>query len=396
MTSAICYNRRAFKGSFLSQNNPKRPVRSKNISKVLRRVKMPQFDGTGSLARMSSPSKLDKRSRKRLIRWSLIAGNLLLLVAVGVFIISNRSASPTVRASTLSSAVTAAGSVSNPLDQLSSSQIALTAAQMARLPELPAVRNTADSDSLLLSIVPNDSTALSKPQIVATAEKSKQDIIRYVAQPGDSVSSLSTKFNVTPASIRWSNNISGDIINAGTNLVIPPVNGIVYTVKSGDTPASLAARFQADQNQIISYNDAEINGLIPGDQIIIPNGRIAPRVTPSYFISSFTAAYGGNGYDYGYCTWYVANKIAVPTNWGNANTWDNYAALSGWNVSVTPRQGAIAQTDKGWEGHVAVVEDVSPDGAMIKYSDMNGLAGWGRVGFSDWVPANTFPHYISR
>jgi len=34
---------------------------------------------------------------------------------------------------------------------------------------------------------------------------------------------------------------------------------------------------------------------------------------------------------------------------------------------------------------------------MIKYSDMNGLAGWGRVGYSDdWVPASKFPHYIYR
>jgi surface antigen len=86
--------------------------------------------------------------------------------------------------------------------------------------------------------------------------------------------------------------------------------------------------------------------------------------------------------------------VAVPNNWGNANTWDNYAALSGWTVSSVPRAGAIAQSDAGWEGHVAYVEAVSPDGTQMKYSDMNGLAGWGRVGYSDWVPANRFPHYI--
>jgi surface antigen len=97
---------------------------------------------------------------------------------------------------------------------------------------------------------------------------------------------------------------------------------------------------------------------------------------------------GGNLYTYGYCTWYVANKVAVPSNWGNANTWDNRAALSGWVVSPIPRAGAVAQTDRGSEGHVAYVEAVSEDGTMIKYSDMNGLAGWGRVGYSDWVPAS--------
>ncbi len=107
--------------------------------------------------------------------------------------------------------------------------------------------------------------------------------------------------------------------------------------------------------------------------------------------------YGYNGYDYGWCTWYAASKVAVPANWGNANTWDNYAARSGWTVSTTPVPGAVAQTDAGGLGHVGVVEAVSADGTMYKYSDMNGLAGWGRVGYSDWVPIHSkFQKFIYR
>jgi len=46
---------------------------------------------------------------------------------------------------------------------------------------------------------------------------------------------------------------------------------------------------------------------------------------------------------------------------------------------------------------VGVVDEVSPDGTMIKYSDMNGLAGWGRVGQSGWVPVfSTFQNFIYR
>jgi surface antigen len=44
-------------------------------------------------------------------------------------------------------------------------------------------------------------------------------------------------------------------------------------------------------------------------------------------------------------------------------------------------------------GHVGIVEQVAPDGTM-KYSDMNGIAGWGRVGYSGWVSPSTFQHYI--
>jgi surface antigen len=67
-------------------------------------------------------------------------------------------------------------------------------------------------------------------------------------------------------------------------------------------------------------------------------------------------------------------------------------------VSTTPVVGAIAQSNSGPEGHVAIVEAVSDDGAMIKYSDMNGLAGWGREGrTADWVPARSrFQNFIYR
>ncbi len=339
---------------------------------------------------------LDKKSKRKLIKRGIVAGNILLFLIVAIFILTNRSASQTVRVSTVNSATSTTSSVTNPLDHLSSAQIALQAAQVAKLPETTPIRNQADSDSILLNVVPHDSTVLAKPQIVATAEKSKHDIIHYITQPGDTVASLSDKFHVSGDSIRWSNNIGGNNLTANIKLSIPPLNGIIYTVKAGDTPGSLAARYHSDEGLIISYNDAEISGLKPDDQIIIPNGSVQPAVVArsSISISSFAATYGYNGYDYGYCTWYVASKIPVPSNWGNANTWALYAAPSGWTVSTVPVVGAVAQTSRGYQGHVAIVEAVSPDGTMIKYSDMNGLAGWGRVGYSDWVSASYYQHYI--
>lgn len=349
---------------------------------------MPKFNG------------LARSTRRKYVRWGLITGNLLILLVVGLFIVLNRTASQTVRANTLSGAVAAAGSTDalNPLDTLSSSQIALTAAQLSHMPELTAIRNQADSDSLELNVPPSDSTILAKPQLVALSGKSRQDIIHYTTVPGDTVTSLSQKFSVSADSIRWSNNISGDNLTTGLKLSIPPFNGIVYTVKAGDTPAGLASRFSADESEIIEVNDAEIGGLQAGEQIVIPNGKVAQIVTtsPGYggTISNFTAVYGGNGYDFGTCTWYVASQIPVPSNWGNANTWALAAAASGWTVSSTPRVGAIAQTSgMSYFGHVAIVTAVSPDGSQIMYKDMNDPY-WDVVTSHGWAPAGTYEHYI--
>jgi surface antigen/LysM repeat protein len=337
------------------------------------------------------------RRKRRFGRWSIVGGNMLLLIMISVFLLVNRSASQTVRSSTVNSAVATAGSLSSPLDQLSSSQIAFTAAQMTKVPELTAVRNQADSEVALLSNVPTDNQALSKPQIISTGQKSRYDIKKYVVQSGDSADSVGAKFNLTASSITGSNNLTSTTLKLGTTLLIPPGNGLVYQVKAGDTVGSIVNKYGADNDLFVSVNDAE-RGVVAGSYVWIPNVAM-PTVTrfasASFRVASFSPNYGFNGYDYGYCTYYVASRIAVPSNWGNANTWDNYARVTpGWAVVLTPSAGAIAQTDRGGLGHVAIVSEVSSDGTMIKYSDMNGLAGWGRVGYSDWVSASRFEHYI--
>jgi surface antigen len=283
------------------------------------------------------------------------------------------------------------------MDQLSSSQIALQVALMTKVPELTAARNQADSEAALLASIPTDSQALSKPQIVSTSAKSRYDIKHYTVLAGDTADSVATKFSLTVASITGSNNLTSSALKTGTALLIPPGNGLVYQVKGGDTVSSIINKYGADNDLFVSVNDAE-SGLIPGSYVWIPNVAVPTygQVSRAAFtVASFSPNYGYNGYDYGYCTYYVASRIAVPSNWGNANTWDNYArATPGWAVRLTPVAGAVAQTDRGGLGHVAIVTAVSPDGSMIKYSDMNGLAGWGRVGNSDWVSASRYEHYI--
>lgn len=347
--------------------------------------------------------------RKRLLRAGFVVSNVAVLAIVMVFVLQKPQESGTAQSLAAIDSDSNAQTAANPLDQLSSADIAQTVAQMNDLPEATAVANQAQSEAANIAMAATSNNVISKPQVVTTALKSKADIQTYTTVAGDTLSSLATKFGVTSDSIRWSNSLptAGDNLTPGSHLVIPPVNGIVYTVKPGDTPASLAAQFNANQDQIIIYNDAEVGGLIPGQQIIIPNatqnrtGTAATIAVAAGLNGGFAfgnaPVYGYNGYDYGYCTWYVATQMPVPANWGNANTWAYYAPASGWRVSKTPVAGSIGQTSAGAFGHVAIVEAVSPDGTMIKYSDMNGLRGWGNVGTTPgWVPASKFQNYIYR
>jgi surface antigen len=85
-----------------------------------------------------------------------------------------------------------------------------------------------------------------------------------------------------------------------------------------------------------------------------------------------------NCYSYGYGTYYVATRRNVPCGWGNANTWYIRAQATGYKVGDTPKMGAIAWTDAGPYGQVAIVEGVNADGTVV-ISEMDGVDGWNRV-----------------
>lgn len=335
--------------------------------------------------------------RRRAVRVSLLLSNVAVLAVIAVFVLQNPRTNGLAE-----SAVPAAAPAqvaANPLDQVSSADIALTVARMNSLPETTAVTNQAQSQAADIAIATSNNDVVSKPQVVATALKSRADIQTYTVAAGDTIPNIATKFGITSDSIRWSNGLAGDIVPAGTKLTIPPVTGIVYTVKAGDTADSLAAKFNANKDQLIAYNDGEIAGFQVGEQIIIPNATQSAKTAAAISSGSGNAGsafpwgsgpmYGFNGYDYGYCTWYVATQLNVPGNWGNASSWSYYARQSGWNVSSTPTVGAIAQKGGG-EGHVAIVVGVNDDGT-VTVRDMNGFAGWGRVG-TGTVSAGTFSY----
>jgi surface antigen len=77
----------------------------------------------------------------------------------------------------------------------------------------------------------------------------------------------------------------------------------------------------------------------------------------------------GNGYSYGYCTWYVAQEKGITERWGNARDWPVN--------SNTPQVGAIIVTYESRLGHVGKVIKVI-DSETITIREMN-YAGWNKI-----------------
>lgn len=284
--------------------------------------------------------------------------------------------------------------VVNPLDQLSSADIAVHIARAANLDESQAVTNKADTVNAQQAVSSANQSVIAKPQVVSDGLKSRKDIQTYTVVAGDTVSNVATKFGVTSDTIRWSNNISGENLTVGNQILISPVNGIIYQVKAGDTAEALASKYHSNVDLLIAINDAEIGGLPVGQNIIIPGGSPATVTTTRSTASTAalsggfawggaSAVYGSNGYDYGYCTWWAANRRAaigrpIPSNLGNASTWKVLAQRAGFGVGNAPAAGAVIWTPpRDYYGHVGFVESVNSDGSVV-VSEMN-VYGWGRT-----------------
>lgn len=371
---------------------------------------------TGATTKQNRQAKTKKPTQgfSKAIKKHYIKGGLL-LVNVGLFVgvaalVSTSQAQPTEPVQSSSPSIlmaSAAEKSTSPLDELSSADIAVNIAKVTALPEANSVQNKADTINAGLAAVTADEKVVTKPQIVSEGLKSKKDIIKYKTKKGDTVKSIANKFGIKPSTVRNSNNLEGNSVEAGVTLLISPVDGIVYQVSAGDTPSSIASEFNADKNILIAINDAELtNKFKVGEYIIIPDAvvREEQNTAATYgSVNSFsfgvTPIYGGNNYAYGWCTYYAAARTGAPGGWGNASSWAYYAQLTpGWAVSDVPIVGSVAQRGGG-AGHVGVVEDIRIHRGQlqIKYSDMNGLAGFNAVGTSGWESAHqSFEHFIYR
>ncbi|MCJ1656975.1 LysM peptidoglycan-binding domain-containing protein [Staphylococcus sp. NRL 16/872] len=230
---------------------------------------------------------------------------------------------------------------------------------------------------------------------------------QHTVQSGESLWSISQKYNISVDSIKKNNNISNNIIFPGQVLTIggsnastpssntTPTSSSVYTVKSGDSLYLIANKFNVSVDSLMKANNLSGYLIKPNQQLKIPSGSktvssgnktvstpIAPKTSSSNNGSKkyTTPKYSHqNLYTAGQCTWYVFDRRAkaglpISTYWSDAKYWASNAAQAGYTVNHVATVGSIMQTTVGYYGHVAYVERVNADGSIL-VSEMNYLNG---------------------
>ncbi|MGG3912737.1 LysM peptidoglycan-binding domain-containing protein [Rossellomorea vietnamensis] len=139
------------------------------------------------------------------------------------------------------------------------------------------------------SIITVTTTALLSTSFVASASASDHKV-----QSGDSLWSISQKYNTSVLDLKKLNNLTGEIIypnqvlkvvNTGSNLPVPstpapvkpaPVTNQSYTVKSGDTLSKIAYEHSISLSDLMSWNGITSHLIYPGQTLTIGKTNGSP------------------------------------------------------------------------------------------------------------------------
>ncbi len=132
-------------------------------------------------------------------------------------------------------------------------------------------------------VVNNTTEAVHRGFVLHTIipSRSRVDVVEYTVEMGDSLFGIARRFGITPETLLWANyNVlrdNPDMLAPGQVLKIPPVNGVYYKWKEGDTFESVAREFHADPKAIMDFEGNHIDPLNPkvepGQWVMVPGGR---------------------------------------------------------------------------------------------------------------------------
>ena len=158
----------------------------------------------------------------------------------------------------------------------------------------------------------------------------REEAVEYTVTQGDSVFAIAKNFNLKPETILWANydqlNDSPDTLSVGMVLNIPPVDGVFYEWKEGDTLEGVAGMLKASVEDILNWSGNNLDLTNPtvevGQFVMVPGGErefrswIVPQIArgkagvsksvygPGACEGSYEGAYGTGGF-----IWPAANHF---------------------------------------------------------------------------------------
>jgi murein DD-endopeptidase MepM/ murein hydrolase activator NlpD len=153
----------------------------------------------------------------------------------------------------------------------------------ATVAETPA-ENLAEEDLTIIS--PSDAAATEEGLALVRAavpitlipERQRIDVITHTVKSGDTLYGIAQKYKLSAETLMFANGLetNPDLLRLGQQLTILPTNGILHTVKKGDTLEKLAKTYKVNTSSIINspLNDLDQRNpaIAVGQKLFVPGG----------------------------------------------------------------------------------------------------------------------------
>jgi LysM repeat protein len=221
-------------------------------------------------------------------------------------------------------------------------------------------------------------TSLS-PETVPTGDGKDHNIDEdqislYVVHQGDTLPAIAKMFGVTTNTIRWANDLKGNILSVGQTLVILPISGVKHIVKSGDTVQSIAKIHKGDLDEILQYNNlTKTSKLAVGDVVIVPSGEAVSVETPKP--SKNNSGVGKTSPAYPVYEGYYMRPIigGLKTQGLHGHNGIDLASVYGANILAAADGDVIISRSSGWNGgYGSYVVLNHPNGTQTLYAHLSG------------------------
>ncbi len=98
----------------------------------------------------------------------------------------------------------------------------------------------------------------------------------YKVKSGDTISGIAKKFGLTNISTLISVNDIGNVrqLAAGQKLKIPSIDGIIYTVRKGDSLSLITEKYKISLEELLDVNELTSETLTAGQQLFLPGAAM--------------------------------------------------------------------------------------------------------------------------
>jgi murein DD-endopeptidase MepM/ murein hydrolase activator NlpD len=231
-----------------------------------------------------------------------------------------------------------------------------------------AQESTAADGSQVLGLATD--TQMQVDPLTQVSDKPRADVLDYTVIQGDTLASIAKMFGVDTDSIKWLNaGLNEKKIKPGSVLKIPPVTGVMHTVKSGETVFTIAKRYNVSAQSIVDFpfnefSNDETFALAIGQTVVVPDGEM-----PQEIISSPRSNLAG---------------VLTP----------NAGVVSATGKWIWPAAGSITQYYKAWHKGLDIANH---SGGNILAADSGTVvhSGWVNTGYGNMVMIDHGNGYVS-